>query len=131
MIAIFPPFIHLIRPRLGKKARQNSGNMATTPNITAEKSSAGVNHDAIQPTGLMASDSNAIEEKPNGLESHEVFKETTDGVNFRGVSWQRATVIFLKIQFAMSILSVPGSLATLGAVGGALSIVGWEVLNTC
>lgn len=31
----------------------------------------------------------------------------------------------------MSILAVPGALATLGAVGGALSIVGWEVLNTC
>ncbi len=30
----------------------------------------------------------------------------------------------------MSILAVPGALATLGAVGGALSIVGWEVLNT-
>lgn len=64
-------------------------------------------------------------------EAHEVFKTSSEGVNFRTVSWQRATVIFLKIQFAMSILSVPGSLATLGAVGGALSIVGWEVLNTC
>ncbi|OAG02748.1 uncharacterized protein CC84DRAFT_1261448 [Paraphaeosphaeria sporulosa] len=42
----------------------------------------------------------------------------------------RATIIFLKIQFAMSILAVPGALATLGAVGGALSIVGWQILNT-
>jgi len=64
-------------------------------------------------------------------EAHEVFKKTEDGVEFRTVSWQRATIIFLKIQFAMSILSVPGSLAALGAVGGALSIVGWDVLNTC
>jgi hypothetical protein len=61
----------------------------------------------------------------------EVFQETQDGVQFRNVTWQRATVLFLKIQFAMSVLSVPGALATLGAVGGALSIVGWEVLNTC
>lgn len=30
----------------------------------------------------------------------------------------------------MSILAVPGALATLGAVGGALSIVGWQILNT-
>jgi len=64
-------------------------------------------------------------------EAHEVFKVTEDGVNFRTVSWQRAAIIFLKIQFAMSILSVPASLAVLGAVGGALSIVGWTVLNTC
>ena len=65
-------------------------------------------------------------------EAHEVFKLTEDGgVDFRTVSWQRATIVFLKIQFAMSILSVPGALATLGAVGGALSIVGWDALNTC
>ncbi len=41
-----------------------------------------------------------------------------------------ACIVFLKIQFAMSVLAVPGALATLGAVGGGLSIVGWEVLNT-
>lgn len=64
-------------------------------------------------------------------ESHEVFKKTEDGVDFRTVSWQRASIIFLKIQFAMSILSVPGACAALGAVGGALSIVGWDALNTC
>jgi hypothetical protein len=67
-------------------------------------------------------------------EANEVFKPTDSengAVDFRTVSWQRATVIFLKIQFAMSILSVPASCATLGAVGGGLSIVGWGVLNTC
>ena len=65
-------------------------------------------------------------------EEHEVFKIARDGgVDFRTVSWQRASVVFLKIQFAMSILSVPGALATIGAVGGALSIVGWDALNTC
>lgn len=63
-------------------------------------------------------------------EAHEVFQKNIDGVDFRSVSWQRATIIFLKIQFAMSILAVPASLATLGAVGGSLSIVGWEILNT-
>ncbi|TKA29663.1 hypothetical protein B0A54_14953 [Friedmanniomyces endolithicus] len=56
-------------------------------------------------------------------EAYEVFKLTEDGVDFRTVSWQRATIIFLKIQFAMSILSVPGSMAVLGAIGGALSIL--------
>ncbi|KAK5118543.1 hypothetical protein LTR85_008008 [Meristemomyces frigidus] len=59
-------------------------------------------------------------------EAREVFKTTEDGVAFRTVSWQRATIIFLKIQFAMSILSVPASIATLGAVlitaGGIVSV---------
>lgn len=63
-------------------------------------------------------------------ENREIFHDTEDGVKFRNVSWQGATIIFLKIQFAMSILAVPGALATLGAVGGALSIVGWQTLNT-
>ena len=70
-------------------------------------------------------------DKEAAREAHEVFQKATDGIDFRTVSWPRATIIFLKIQFAMSILAVPGALATLGAVGGALSIVGWEVLNTC
>lgn len=70
-------------------------------------------------------------EKADILEAHEVFHDHDEGVKFRTVSWQRATIIFLKVQFAMSILAVPGSLADLGAVGGALSIVGWGVLNTC
>jgi len=64
-------------------------------------------------------------------EAHEVFKKNAGGVDFRTVSWPRASVIFLKIQFAMSILAVPSALGTLGAVGGALSIVGWGALNTC
>lgn len=73
----------------------------------------------------------APEQKLDILEAREIFHDEAEGVKFRTVSWQRATIIFLKIQFAMSILAVPGALATLGAVGGALSIVGWEVLNTC
>ncbi|KIW18344.1 hypothetical protein PV08_02632 [Exophiala spinifera] len=70
------------------------------------------------------------EQKMDILEAREIFHDENEGVKFRTVSWQRAAIIFLKIQFAMSILAVPGALATLGAVGGALSIVGWEVLNT-
>jgi hypothetical protein len=73
----------------------------------------------------------AVLEKDNQHEAQEIFQKNSDGVDFRTVSWPRATVIFLKIQFAMSILAVPGSLAVLGAVGGGLSIVGWMVLNTC
>ncbi|CZR55645.1 related to neutral amino acid permease [Phialocephala subalpina] len=57
-------------------------------------------------------------DKEAAREAHEVFQKATDGIDFRTVSWPRATIIFLKIQFAMSILAVPGALATLGAVGG-------------
>lgn len=31
------------------------------------------------------------------VEDFEVFKQTTDGVNFRTVGWPRASVIFLKV----------------------------------
>jgi hypothetical protein len=52
-------------------------------------------------------------------------------VEFRTVSWQQATVLFVKINFAMSILSTPGALAALVSVGGSLSIIGFTSLNTC
>ncbi|KAI0134108.1 amino acid transporter [Xylariales sp. AK1849] len=64
------------------------------------------------------------------MESHEVFQKTEDGVDFRNVSWPRATIIFLKIIFATGVLSIPTAMYSLGAVGGALSVVGWGVLNT-
>ncbi|KAI1629550.1 amino acid transporter [Exophiala viscosa] len=94
---------------------------------TYEKNAAAIDNDAI---GRATSDDIAPVEKVNALEAREIFHDDSEGVKFRTVSWQRATIIFLKIQFAMSILAVPGAMATLGAVGGALSIVGWEVLNT-
>lgn len=93
----------------------------------AEKRAAALASDAIEPSRL---ESDPGLDKTDILEQREIFKKGIDGVEFRTVSWQRATVIFLKIQFAMSILSVPSSLASLGAVGGALSIVGWQTLNT-
>ena len=88
--------------------------------------------DAISATQHVAlgADDDVPETKEEILESHEVFQKVSEGVDFRTVSWQRATVIFIKIQFAMSILAVPGALGALGAVGGALSIVGWQTLNT-
>ncbi|KAH8892407.1 putative amino acid transporter [Thozetella sp. PMI_491] len=64
------------------------------------------------------------------LEAHEVFRQTSEGVQFRTVSWQRASFIFLKITFSLGILSIPTALYSLGAVGGALSIVGWQIINT-
>lgn len=63
------------------------------------------------------------------IEDHEVFKRDAD-VNFRTVGWPRATVIFLKVIFATGVLSIPVSMASLGALGGALSVIGWGALNT-
>ena len=93
-----------------------------------EKHPAAVNNDTITPYTSHAHPSSL--DKSEILEEREVFHDDGDHVKFRTVSWQRATIIFLKIQFAMSILAVPGALATLGAVGGGISIVGWAALNT-
>jgi len=65
----------------------------------------------------------------NDNEEFEVFK-TTAGVNFRTVEWPRATVIFLKVIFAVGVLTIPTAMYDLGAVGGTLSVVGWGFLNT-
>jgi len=65
------------------------------------------------------------------LETYEVFKKSSDAVDFRTVSWQSACVMFTKIEFAMSILVIPSALGALGAVGGGLSLLAWDALNTC
>jgi hypothetical protein len=65
----------------------------------------------------------------NDNEEFEVFK-TTAGVNFRTVEWPRATVIFLKVIFAVGVLTIPTAMYDLGAVGGTLSVIGWGLLNT-
>jgi len=64
------------------------------------------------------------------LEENEVFKKTHEGVDFRTVGWPRASVIFLKIIFATGVLSIPTAMASLGSLGGALSVIGWGALNT-
>ena len=63
-------------------------------------------------------------------DSFEVFTKGANVVDFRTLSWPRAAIIFLKILFATGILAIPTSMNTLGAVGGALSVVGWGALNT-
>ncbi|KAH7006674.1 transmembrane amino acid transporter protein-domain-containing protein [Fusarium venenatum] len=62
-------------------------------------------------------------------ETRDVFQENVDGVEFRTVSWQRAAVVFLKINFAMSILAIPAALGALGSVGGSFCIIGYTSLN--
>jgi hypothetical protein len=97
--------------------------MATTPEAKNEKLD-------ISPATPAVSDGNGSLKEAE-LESHEVFQKNADGVDFRNVSWQRATIIFLKIIFATGVLSIPTAMYSLGAVGGALSVVGWQLLNTC
>jgi hypothetical protein len=65
------------------------------------------------------------------LQSQEVFKVSAGGVDFRTVTWQRLIIILLKIQVATGVLGIPGAMGVLGAVPGALSVVGWQILNTC
>jgi hypothetical protein len=65
----------------------------------------------------------------NDDEKHEVFKKNAD-VDFRTVGWVRCSVIFLKVLFATGVLAIPIAMTELGAVGGALSVLGWGCLNT-
>ncbi|KAK4961160.1 hypothetical protein LTR10_001650 [Elasticomyces elasticus] len=46
-------------------------------------------------------------------EDNEVFKKGVDGVEFRTVSWQRATIIFVKYTVATGLLGIPSALNTL------------------
>lgn len=64
------------------------------------------------------------------IEDHEVFNDTADGVSFHTVAWPHAAMIFCKILCSTGIMSIPAAMASLGAVGGALVVVGWGVFNT-
>ncbi|KAJ5174128.1 uncharacterized protein N7482_000005 [Penicillium canariense] len=66
----------------------------------------------------------------DSAEEFEVFKKTADGVSFRDVGRFKACVLFVKVLFATGVLSLPSALLSLGAVGGAISIVAWGAFNT-
>ncbi|KAF3403162.1 N amino acid transport system protein [Talaromyces pinophilus] len=63
------------------------------------------------------------------LESREVFQTGDDVLESRTVSWQHATIMFCKINFAMSILAIPNAISAVGAVGGSIILVGFTSLN--
>lgn len=94
---------------------------------TEEKLS--VKKQAIEPTEQNSSIKDGV--LSNGLEDNEVFKTSAGGVDFRTVTWQRLIIILLKVQVATGVLSIPSALGSLGAVPGAVCIVGWQALNTC
>ncbi|VUC37297.1 unnamed protein product [Clonostachys rosea] len=61
---------------------------------------------------------------------HEVFKKGDGTVDFRTVGWIHASVIFLKVIFATGVMGIPSAMSSLGAVPGALNVLGWQFLNT-
>ncbi|KAF2236762.1 hypothetical protein EV356DRAFT_530668 [Viridothelium virens] len=67
---------------------------------------------------------------PTTDDSFEIFTKGPGVVDFRTVTWPRASIIFVKVLFATGVLSIPTAMYSLGAVGGALSVVGWGVINT-
>lgn len=67
--------------------------------------------------------------KDLSLSDGEVFQKNA-AVDFRTLTWPRASIIFLKIIFATGVLSIPTAMVSLGAVGGALNVLGWGALNT-
>lgn len=66
-----------------------------------------------------------------GEAEHEVFRTDPDAVNFRTITWQRLLIILIKIQIATGVLSIPSAMGTVGALPGALIVVGWQCVNTC
>ncbi|KAF2017923.1 hypothetical protein BU24DRAFT_368094 [Aaosphaeria arxii CBS 175.79] len=60
----------------------------------------------------------------------EIFKRTEGAVDFRTVHWIHTSVIFLKLIFATGVLTIPSAMYTLGALPGAINVLGWQFLNT-
>lgn len=89
---------------------------------SADKADVAPSSDSIE-AGVMS--------QPVDLENRGVFQSGTDVLEFRTVSWQRAAIMFCKINFAMSILAIPEAISTVGAVGGSFILVGFTCLNVC
>ncbi|KAI1878039.1 uncharacterized protein JN550_000221 [Neoarthrinium moseri] len=86
--------------------------------------------DAIAPMPARSSGSiEAIKLEPND-DAFEVFKKQEGQVDFRTVSWIHASVIFLKVIFATGVLTIPSAMYVLGALPGAINVLGWQFLNT-
>jgi hypothetical protein len=85
----------------------------------------------VEPREASIDNGQTVASDDEALEKEEVFKKGVDGAEFRTVTWQRAVIIFLKIQVATGVLSIPSALYSLGAVGGGLLVVGWQIMNTC
>ncbi|KAI6404473.1 hypothetical protein MCOR20_006951 [Pyricularia oryzae] len=63
-------------------------------------------------------------------DQNEVFKRGEGLTDFRTVGWVHASVIFLKVIFATGVLTIPSAMFVLGAIPGAINVLGWQLLNT-
>jgi hypothetical protein len=85
--------------------------------------------DTIEPARLQGS-SESIDISKVDVEDGEIFKRGEGTVDFRTVSWVHTSVIFLKLIFATGVLTIPSAMYTLGALPGAINVLGWQFLNT-
>ncbi|WVQ94030.1 hypothetical protein IAU59_001108 [Kwoniella sp. CBS 9459] len=63
-------------------------------------------------------------------DQEEVFKSNVNGENYRTVSWYSSFALMFKVLFSVGILSIPGVFAYVGALPGALLVIGWGSFNT-
>ncbi|KAI3543600.1 transmembrane amino acid transporter [Colletotrichum abscissum] len=86
--------------------------------------------DAITPAPARSSGSIDAGKLENAEDAFEVFKRGEGTVDFRTVGWIHASVIFLKVIFATGVLTIPSAMFVLGALPGAINVLGWQFLNT-
>ncbi|TKX22544.1 hypothetical protein C1H76_5327 [Elsinoe australis] len=84
--------------------------------------------DVIEPTPDNRSDSSGPV-KPDE-DDFEIFRKQEGVVDFRTVSWQHTSMIFLKLIFATGVLTIPSAMYVLGSFPGAINVLGWQFLNT-
>ncbi|WRT68118.1 uncharacterized protein IL334_005093 [Kwoniella shivajii] len=60
----------------------------------------------------------------------EVFKTNVNGENYRTVSWYSSFALMFKVLFSVGVLSIPGVFTLVGALPGALLVIGWGLFNT-
>ncbi|KAH8170910.1 transmembrane amino acid transporter protein [Sarocladium implicatum] len=81
------------------------------------------------PSRNSSSSNDAVKVEANE-DDFEVFKRGEGNVDFRTVPWWQASMIFLKLIFATGVLTIPSAMFVLGALPGAINVLGWQALNT-
>ncbi|WVR08411.1 hypothetical protein IAU60_005466 [Kwoniella sp. DSM 27419] len=70
-------------------------------------------------------------EQDQEYDDQEVFKSNVaGGTNYRTVSWISSGILMFKVLFSVGVLSIPGVFAYVGALPGALLVIGWGLFNT-
>lgn len=79
-----------------------------------------VTGDSIDPVTLI---DNQVDEE------NEVFRVTSSGEQYRTVSWYKSFALMFKILFSVGVLSIPSVFSYVGALPGALLLIGWGAFN--